>query len=260
MSPSLRRIRVYPVKSFDGKDLDALRINGGAGLLVDREYRFVDDGGRVVNSKRCGATLIPIRSQYDIAADELTLEAEGASVHAVLSVAPAPVEAWLSRRLGFNVHVERNAERGFPDDEEASGPTVVSESTLETVASWFPSKSVEEIRRRFRANLEIAGVPAFWEDKLLGSEGETHLFKIGPVRFEAVNPCARCVVPSLDSHSGEAPDPDFAKRFARLRAETLPEGVEPSLFDHFYRLSVNTRVPAAEDGKILSVGDPVAVL
>ncbi len=83
VTPWLNRIRVYPVKSLDGKNLEAIRVNGGAGLALDREYRFVDDDGRVVNSKRCGAALIPIRSWFDIVTNELTLEDEGSSVQAI---------------------------------------------------------------------------------------------------------------------------------------------------------------------------------
>lgn len=48
------------------------------------------------------------------------------------------------------------------------GPSVVSTATVETIASWFDGTRVESPRRRFRANFEISGVPAFWEDRLVG--------------------------------------------------------------------------------------------
>ena len=260
MIARLSRIRVYPIKSLDGQDIDAIRVNGSAGLAYDRQYRFISDDGRVVNSKRCGDRLIPIRSRFDFESGEVSLQVEGSSVQSRLPEQVRQIEDWMQGQLGFEVHAERDVERGFPDDEDASGPTIISEATLDAVASWFRPKRVEEIRRRFRANLEIAGVPAFWEDQLYGAEGETRLFQVGAVQLEAVNPCARCAVPSMDSHSGETLDGDFAKLFARRRAESLPAEVERGRFDHFYRLAVNTRIPASQDGRTLSVGDLVTVL
>ncbi len=253
MTPRLARIRIYPVKSLDGVDIQAGTVNGGAGLRGDREWRLVDATGRVADGKRLGERIIGVRSRFDSAGARLALESGGESVEGSLDADAAALERWLSERTGETVHFERNAEKGFPDDTEASGPTLISRATLLAVASWF-GLDEEEARRRFRANLEIDGVPAFWEDRLYGPAGEERFFRIGEARLEATHPCARCTVPSRDSRGGEIARSDFAKAFAQKRRETLPEWADGSRFDHFYRLSVNTRIPASEHGKTLAIG------
>ncbi len=45
-------------------------------------------------------------------------------------------------------------------------PTVISTATLEAITTWFPGLNLDQIRIRLRTNLEIGGVPAFWEDQL----------------------------------------------------------------------------------------------
>jgi hypothetical protein len=105
------------------------------------------------------------------------------------------LEAWLSERLGLEVRLERDSERGFPDDLKASGPTVISRATLAEVATWFDCDE-GEMRRRFRANLEIDGVPAFWEDRLYGRDGEAVEFRIGEVILHGVKPSARLLAGS----------------------------------------------------------------
>ena len=59
--------------------------------------------------------------------------------------------------------------------------------------------------------------------------------------MEGTNPCQRCVVPTRDSLTGAASS-GFATEFARRRAATLPPWADRRRFDHFYRLTVNTRL------------------
>jgi uncharacterized protein len=146
--------------------------------------------------------------------------------------------------------------RGFPDDTEAPGPTLISTATLETVASWFPGISLDEARRRFRANLEIDGVEPFWEDRLVGPTGKAMSFTVGNIALLGVNPCQRCVVPTRDSLSGEA-DRGFQKTFAERRRAALPKWASAERFDHFYRLAVNTKLTSGDLTGRLRVGDAV---
>ena len=156
------------------------------------------------------------------------------------------------------VTVTRDKELGFPDDTEARGPTVISTATLEAVAEWFPETDADEMRRRFRANLEIGDVPAFWEDQLYTTAGSTRAFSIGDVRFAGTNPCQRCVVPTRDSFDGTA-EPGFSQRFEMVRRNTLPPWAEASRFNHYYRLAVNTLALTGQGGMALSIGDDVVL-
>jgi uncharacterized protein YcbX len=113
------------------------------------------------------------------------------------------------------------------------------------------------VRRRFRANLELAGDAAFCEDELFAASGELKPFQIGPVKFLGHNPCQRCVVPTRDADTGTT-TADFQKKFMQLRKEKLPIWANAQRFNHFYRFGINTSIPATEAGKILRVGDAVA--
>lgn len=252
----LSRIRIYPLKSFDGVELDEATFNGLGGLAGDREFRLVDDRGGVINTKRKGDRTSTIRCHFEESGRVISFGTKEDDARFRLPDDLIELAVQLTSKLGEQVRIERNQTTGFPDDEDASGPTVVSTATLREVASWFGWLE-EEARRRFRANLEVGGVPAFWEDHFLGEKGELRVVRIGAAELEAINPCARCVVPSRDSYTGEIADPAFAKTFAERRQQTLPVWARPSRFDHFYRLSVNTKIPPTSNGKTIAVGDRV---
>jgi uncharacterized protein len=161
---------------------------------------------------------------------------------------------WLSQFFGFPVRLIENAVTGFPDDLDAYGPTIVSTATLETICAWFPDLDLAEVRRRFRTNLELSGVPAFWEDRLFGTPGSVVNFQLGNIQFHGINPCQRCIVPTRNSLSGDLSQ-GFQKTFVWQRQQTLPAEVNVARFNHFYRLAVNTQIPLCEAGKFLNTGD-----
>jgi hypothetical protein len=220
---------------LDAVLVEEAAIGRSGGLAGDREFAIVDAEGKWVNGKRT-PLVHRLRSPQDLV-ERIRRDARA-------------VEAWLSAELGLPVHLDHDTDSGFPDDLDSPGPTLLSTASLREVASWFGLADLEEARRRFRANLEIDGVPAFWEDSLIGS-----WFRLGDVRLYANNACARCVVPSRDSLTGELPDPGFQKAFVERRRASLPAWSDPGRFDHFYRLALNTRVPESEAGKRLRVGD-----
>jgi hypothetical protein len=259
MNPHLARIRLFPLKSLDGQDVAAAAVLRAGALAHDREYCFQDEEGSFVNGKRAGEQLLKIRSTVDFGFGRITLSDENGSAAFVPHREGDQIESWVGERVGRTVRLAHDADGGFPDDAEAPGPTIVSKASLEAVGSWF-GLSVDEVRLRFRANLEVDGVPAFWEDRLFGPDGETVRFRIGDVLLEGVNPCARCAVPGMDPTSGKVSRSDFAKVFAERRREALPAWAEPGRFDHYYRLAVNTRIPESEAGKVLEVGDSVDVV
>lgn len=251
--PHLARILVYPIKSLDPAEVTSAKVLPSGALEHDRRLALLDAEGKFVNGKRT-ALVHALRSRLQFAERQLTIEQAGREQTFHVDLQRPALEAWLSAWFSLPVTLAEDTEVGFPDDLEAPGPTVISTATLAVVASWFPGMSVDEMRRRLRANLEIDGVEPFWEDRLYGRAGETVLFRIGQITFAGSNPCQRCVVPSRDSRSGSI-WPEFSKTVARRREASLPAWAERSRFNHFYRLAVNTRLqgPAGE----LHVGDPV---
>ncbi len=255
--PHLSQIFIYPIKSLDGVAVSEIRVLESGALAHDREFALVDSQGKFVNGKRT-ATIQRLRSQFDLLNRTVTLTVQGQTESATFHLdADRPaLENWLSRYFGFPIQVQQNVRTGFPDDTEANGPTVISVATLKTIAQWFPGLTWEQLRLRLRTNLEIDGVPAFWEDRWFGKAGQTIPFGIGAIQFLGINPCQRCIVPTRDGLTGE-PYPQFQKQFAAQRQATLPEWVEPSRFNHFYRVALNTRIPTTEAGKVLRTGDSI---
>jgi uncharacterized protein len=273
-SPHLVNIRLHPIKSLDPVSVSEARISPSGGLALDRAWALYSVDGKWVNGKRTPAIHL-IRANYSPDLREVTLSVPGdrREIPTRTFAFPGAYEdaaEWFSVFFDQQIIV-RYSENGFPDDTVASGPTIVSTASLESVSDWFtlrnegfgptpqgfPGISLDEARQRFRATLEINGVPAFWEDQLFGEDERSVVrFKIGEVNFEGSNPCARCPVPPRNPQTGEILE-GFQKRFTQLRESTLPPWSPRPRFDHFYRLSTNTRVAPTETNKLLRLGDPL---
>jgi len=249
----LSQIMIYPIKSLDGVSVQSARITHGGALAHDREYALFDSEGNVVNAKRT-AKIHLIRAKFDEGLKSVTLSHQ--DEEACFELGDSKMEEWFSDYFGFSITIRCNKETGFPDDLNASGPTLVSEATLREVATWFETISVDELRQRFRANLELSECEPFWEDRLCDEPPRTVQFQIGEVKMEGVNPCSRCVVPTRNPITAEA-TPKFQRHFAEQRQASLPIWAIPEAFAHFYKLSVNTRIAKHQAGKSIHVGDEI---
>ncbi|HEY9853449.1 MAG TPA: MOSC N-terminal beta barrel domain-containing protein [Leptolyngbyaceae cyanobacterium] len=258
--PYLAGIFIFPIKSLDAVAVDRATFLASGALQQDREFAIADSQGKFVNGKRNPKVHL-LRSSWDATTKTVTLQIQNTAEKQVFNLPKQTnqLESWLSEYFGFSVQLIQNSVTGFPDDAIASGPTIISISTIETVASWFPGITINEMRLRLRANIEIGGVPAFWEDRLFNNPEQIVQFQIGEVTFHGINPCQRCVVPTRNPLTGES-YPHFQKVFSEKRKETLPSWVNPSYFNHFYRLSINTKVPTSEVGKIIKIGDEIKIL
>lgn len=260
--PALSRVRLYPIKSLDPVEVSEACIGPTGGLVNDRVWALYATDGRWINGKRTPSVhFVHASFAPDLSAVRFSVSADHSGPPSAEFSFPSDFSGashWLSSYFGEPVAV-RQADAGFPDDDLAPGPTLVSTASLEAVCSWFPELSVESARLRFRANLEIGGMRAFAEDQLFAAEKGTYVrFDIGEVAFEGSNPCARCVVPTRDPVNGEA-IANFQKRFVSRRQTSMPPWAATARFDHFYRFALNTRVPASECGKILRVGDALTL-
>ncbi len=260
MKPYLKSIYIYPIKSLDGVALTQATILDGGALKHDREFALLEQNGHFVNGKRY-PQIHKIRSTFtpDFKTVSLNIQGNDNQVTFDLEHDKNELESWFSDYFCFKIKLIQNKLTGFPDDTNAVGPTVISTATIKVIASWFNGITVEEIRRRMRANLEIDGVPPFWEDQLFGQEGEKIQFKIGDVLLEGINPCQRCVVPTRDSYTGII-TAKFRETFVKKRQETLPNWTTASRFNHYYRASVNTNIPDSERGKLLRQGDKIIIV
>ena len=251
-SPKLVRIRIYPIKGLDPVELKEVSTTPKGSLEHDREFALFDEQGNVVSGKR-EKRIHVIRSYVDFEAQIFRFR-YGRELYEFTFEETGAVEDFFSEVFGYRVFLRRSTE-GFPDDRKAHGPTVVSTATLREVAGWFGLQE-ENVRRRFRANLEIDGVPPFWEDQLVGEDASKE-FCIGEVLFSGEGVSRRCPVPTRDPLTGDELK-GFVRIFIEKRRATLPPWSPKSRFnDTFYRLCVNTNVLR---GGVLSVGDELRLL
>jgi uncharacterized protein YcbX len=258
--PYLAKIMLYPIKALDGIEVEQATLLASGALKGDRAFALVDEQGQYINGKR-NAKVHGLRTFFDSRERLLAVRIEGTELQYTFQLEREKerLEAWMSAYFGIKVALWHNDGQGYPDDVRAAGPTIIGTRTLETVASWFPRAESQTFALRFRANLEIADAEPFWEDRLYDEVGTVVRFRVGDVLFEGSNPCKRCVVPSRDPRSGQT-YPLFQKTLAEKRAAYLPAWANRSRFNHFYRLAVNTCVPASEAGKVLRVGDEVVLM
>ncbi|AUX39833.1 molybdenum cofactor biosysynthesis protein [Sorangium cellulosum] len=238
----------YPVKSMQGEELDEAAITG-RGVLGDRAYAVLDrETGHIASAKhpgKWGALLAcraafaePPRPSAPLPPVWITLP-DGA----VISSAEPDVDRALSRALGRDVALvsrapgspTREADRS-PVDGSTAPPTITTEpmalaapadtffdvaalhvlttATLDRVRELHPSGRIEA--PRFRPNLVVATAPgerSFVENAWLGRALEID----AEVHLEVIDPCPRCVVPTLPQ--GDLPrDPGILRALARHNA------------------------------------------
>lgn len=254
--PQLSRIAIYPLKSFDAILVNEAVVLPNGALQHDRQFALVDPSKKFINAKWTSA-VHGLVLELDPVARALTARRrdETTSVLWDIDRQRDDLQRWLRNYFSLDVLLIEEPDGGFPDDTESTGPTIISTATLQTVAGWFPELTLDDMRRRFRANLEVEGVEPFWEDRLYRDDSIAQPFRIGRVMLEGTNPCQRCVVPSRDPSTGEV-WPEFSRRFAELREQHLPPWVARERFNHFYRLTTNTRGVGSTRG-LIQVGDAI---
>jgi len=271
----LNRIQIHPIKALDPVEINRTTVQNG-GLEYDRKYAMFDDSDEFINGKKTDQ-VHQLRSSFDPELEEVTLWQQGGNERHTFDMCMdrEALERWLCEFFEEPVTVVESTDTRFTDtaggsapmDISAPGPSVVSGATYEEISSWFTDLNVPELRGRFRTNLEIAGVPPFWEDKLFADEKNVVEFYIGDVLLRGVLPLPRCVVPTRNPFTGER-DEDFVSVFTEKRAEKFPQWADaehlgqklPDHSQHYFYLTVVTRIPSSEDGKVLEVGDEVEII
>ncbi|MFD1632950.1 MOSC domain-containing protein [Haloplanus ruber] len=269
----IARLRRYPVKGLDGMGVASARITDAGTLAGDREYAMCDPAAGPIETGEAMQTLAYNGKQSDrIHALDTAVDPETET----LTVTPpdgdqrgfdlstdegrAAASEWFGAFVDDPVDFRRREPPAFVD-RPGAGPSVISTATLEAVASWFDDMTVAGARRRLRANVEVGGVPAFWEDRFVGPDAPAFVVDgaDGAVRFEGAESCARCVVPSRDPETGD-PLPDFRERFVERREATFPEWADPDAFPHYYTIMLISRVPAESRARTVAVDDTIRVV
>jgi|APGre2960657404_1045060.scaffolds.fasta_scaffold03836_4 uncharacterized protein YcbX len=260
LNPVVNQITIYPVKSLEGISLQKAQIGTGGCLIHDREYAITDSNGKFVKGKNNSLVYL-LRSSVDIDNQIISFRQESAatwnSFH--LQKDKTAIDEFLSAYFGMKVTLVRDTAGEFLDVPVKSGITVLSNASLKTVGTWFGHMHMDETRKRFRANIELSGVPAFWEDNLFWKPGTAVAFKIGTVICMGLSPRERCVVPTRHPETGEMIHA-FQKSFAQQRLANMPTWSTLDDYNHGYYLSVDCYIPASEFGKWIAIGDEVSII
>src|SRR5258707_7226599 len=140
VSPRLVNIRLHPIKSLDPVSVPEACISPSGGLALDRAWALYSVDGKWVNGKRTQAIHL-VRASYSPDLREVTLSVPGDRREIPTRTFDFPgafddAAEWLSVYFDQQIIV-RYSENGFPDDTVASGPTIVSTASLESVSGWL---------------------------------------------------------------------------------------------------------------------------
>lgn len=272
---SISRLDVYPVKSLNGVSVDCVPIAEGGRIAYDREYAIFDSSGDYVNGKN-NDQVYKLESDIDVESRTISLRNPAGDFEEFhLEDDREALTQWLTEYFEQEVDLARAEDRNFNDSSggmapmriSAPGPTIISRGTLDEVASWFDEFTAHSIRRRLRTNIEIDGVDPFWEDHLFADQDHVMEFKIGDVTLYGIMPKPRCRVPAMDPDTGERHS-EFIKVFTEKREENFPDWADSDHLgqhinldvEHYYYLTVVTRIPRTEIGKTLNVDDEVEIV
>lgn len=230
----LSAIYRYPVKSARGH-AQREGVMDRFGLVGDRRWMLVDDGGRFVSQRRLPAlarlevALVDGGLRLDLAGKTAYVQEPSPRGECVIStvwedtvvapVAEPAVNQWLSECFDESlrlVHFPPNALRGVE-------PGYAPSSQLVAFSDGYPlliltEASLEALNRRladpvpidrFRPNLVIRGADAHAEDSW-------RRIRIGGAEVSLVKPCSRCAIPGIDQQTGER-DPHINRVLAAYR-------------------------------------------
>lgn len=227
---TLSEINIYPIKSLGGISLQSSEVEE-RGIKYDRRWVLVDETN----------TFFTQRDYPQMALIKVSLEEEGLKVqHKKKNIEPLSIlfafehskkdkvviwddivtgefynnqiDEWFSDIIGMNCHLVK-----MPESTHRVVDKKYAENKIVSFADGYPfmiigQASLDDLNsrmeiplpmNRFRTNFVFTGGQPFEEDNW-------KKFKIGEVKFEAVKPCARCVITTTDQETAErAEEPLF---------------------------------------------------
>lgn len=230
---TLSHIYIYPIKSLGGISLQSAKVEE-RGLQYDRRWMLVDKNGMFLTQREYPQMAL---LQVNINDDKLEVTHNVKTIsnlqipiydfHPPISDTQPPttnivvniwndvviakhlnkeIDEWFSDALDLDcqlVFMDNDSDR-FTDTKYTSEPKQVS------FADAYPfliigQESLNELNRRlkepltinrFRPNFVFSGGESFSEDKWKD-------FMIGKLKFRAVKPCSRCVIPTINPDTAE---------------------------------------------------------
>jgi uncharacterized protein YcbX len=214
-------LHYYPIKGCRGHALERAQFDA-RGVVDDRRLMLVDARGRFLSQRELAtlATIEPMVSGRELTVRaeghrplELLLDPEGAERQVTVwnSIMLAndqgdAAAAWFSNVLHAPVRLVRWGDRSQRPLDPMYSPRADAETTFTdgypalitleaSLADLNTRLDVPIPMGRFRPNIVVTGGSAWDED-------QWKALRVGDMVFDAVKPCARCVVPTTDQQSG----------------------------------------------------------
>lgn len=252
------KIFIYPVKSLDPVELTHAEI-GIHSLKNDRIFAMMGEDGRYINGKRTGR-VNQLKAEYDLENKLIHLSPRNKNQEETFDLRTDnnDLNNYLQDFFELKLHLVESHKGELLDVPYSSSATIISTATYQSLLQDFPNHSLEDFRLRFRANIELECVDAYWEEQLIHSPSKAVRYTIGDVNMIGMTPRDRCNVPPRHPLTGKT-DKTFIKKMMASREKNLPENSPLPLFGNTYHLSVDTYLPPTEAGKFIKVGDEVHI-
>ncbi|KHN85419.1 Molybdenum cofactor sulfurase [Toxocara canis] len=226
--PTLTNIFIYPVKSCSSIKVERWQV-GTSGFQYDRQWMIISAGGTVLSQKRypllCliqpqieNGKLILMKkgNRTDNCYAEVPLRIRGGAspesrricVHRVQTVdCGDEVAEWIDAELGENgCRLHRVCDQRSTSSSNDCGfgiaslsneaPYLLINRRSANYLAEMVGLKLEEVIKRFRANLIVDGIEPFVEDNIT-------TISIGGVNFKVVGKCSRCQMICIDQESGK---------------------------------------------------------
>jgi uncharacterized protein len=210
MSPiRVARLSISPVRSLGLEHLSSVEL-GERGVVEDRRFFVIDEGGRLVDQLIAGA-LVQVHAHANPDATRLRLtlpdgtsidgevglaEAVEADIHGRTAVGHVVVGPWadaLEAFAGRRVRIVRCDRPG--GTRIANAVSLVSDGSLARLAAEMGVAAIDA--RRFRMLIELEGAAAHEEDGWIGGR-----VAIGSAILDITRPDARCAITTHDPDTG----------------------------------------------------------
>uniref|UniRef100_A0A8C3L9Y4 Molybdenum cofactor sulfurase n=1 Tax=Chrysolophus pictus TaxID=9089 RepID=A0A8C3L9Y4_CHRPC len=228
-------IYLYPIKSCSAFEVTEWPV-GNQGLMYDRNWMVVNQNGVCITQKQ-EPKLCLINPSINLKQKIMVIQAEGMDPISVSLEENTGKEAviyeskvcshrvktydcgertagWFSTFLGRPCRLIRQSPDRKNDTQHKNTKGLLS--ILKKKKLKEPLE-IEELIRRFRANIVISAPESFEEE-------EWAEISIGSLRFQVVGPCTRCQVICIDQQSGER-NKEFLQSLSAARGKKTNFGI-----------------------------------
>lgn len=249
----VNKLFIYPIKGFDGIEVNSSKILASGLLEKDRIFSLIDSGGKYVNGKNY-PEMMNIRTRYDLDLMTATLSLNNEESTIKLDSEPHKLEQFLFDNLNIKCSLSQDYKNGFVDDIDNPGPTIYSLESLNLLTEYFPDISLQELRRRFRLNIELTNnsEKPFHEDLAIGNNG----FQFSQVKLKAERTCRRCPVPGRNPDNSEIYH-GFAMKLMKAREDQSLDHLPLAMRADKYIFGVNTSLNSGAD-QLIETGEEVS--